>query len=113
MINCDTITLISKGNPSFLIKMIALYLEDFSSYLRQFSIAWANHDIHEVRRMAHKMKSPACTIEVIVITALLDKAEVIEEITESDGLCDDLEEAYQLVELQLLEKLEHLKKNSK
>jgi|GEM_PF-783980 len=111
-ISYDRINQISNGSAEFPIRMIELYLEDFSTYLEQFIDAWTGQDANEVRRMAHKMRSPAGTIEVSEISTLLERAEGIDTIASTDTLCDDLGAAYQLVELQLVKKLNDLKKNN-
>ena len=66
--NTSTIESISKDNPAFLEKMIAMFVDIVAKDFNVLKVAAANNDWHEVGQIAHKLKS---TLGNMGVTSLL------------------------------------------
>ena len=90
-VDLEHIRKMSNGNPSFVINMLNIYIQDLSDYLLQMQVALGQKDYDQVRYLGHRMKSPAAIIRVDRLDNMLNALESAAE-SEHEALLKTFDE---------------------
>ncbi|WP_395051707.1 PAS domain S-box protein, partial [Flavobacterium sp.] len=110
--NLTSLQNLSRGNNEFVVKMIAIFVEQTTDTIEKSASAISKEDFKEVSRLIHKIKP---SVESLGITSIISEIKQLEKIADKTNDKEQIRELFTIVkevlEQTVLQLLDHIKKD--
>lgn len=110
--NLTALQNLSRGNDEFVVKMIAIFVEQTTDTIEKSAIAIRKEDFKEVSRMIHKIKP---SVESLGITSIISEIKLLEKTAEQAKDKEQIRDLFAIVkevlEQTVLQLIDHIKKD--